>query len=107
MDMSLTEIAQHVVRRLKLDGLVDEIDCRLVAYDKQNECISRSFDSGDVTYQEAITPMFYTDWMLQIREPGERSGNKNVVSASYGPLAILKHFCPRMLVARVTGLKYC
>lgn len=79
MDMSLSEIAQHVVRRLKLDGIVDENDCRLVAYDKHHECISRSFDSGDITYQEAITPMYYTDWMLQIREPGEKSGDKCIV----------------------------
>lgn len=74
MDMRLSEIAQHVIRRLKFDLIVDENNCRLVAYDKNHDCISRSFiESDDVTYEEAVTPIYYTDWMLQIREPGENS----------------------------------
>ncbi|XP_050304675.1 ubiquitin carboxyl-terminal hydrolase 47, partial [Anthonomus grandis grandis] len=74
-DEKLGEIAQHAYIRFKLDGLVEIRDCRLVAYNKQQKCIYCSFQSDEVTIRAAMLmhlTVHYTDWMLEIKEPGTK-----------------------------------
>ncbi|XP_019770747.1 ubiquitin carboxyl-terminal hydrolase 47 isoform X2 [Dendroctonus ponderosae] len=73
MDSTLGEIAQHAYNRFKLDGLVSINDCRLVAYNAQQDCICCSFDSDEIKYQETLpiaTLFAFSDFMLEIRDSG-------------------------------------
>lgn len=73
MDSTLAEITQHAYNRFKLDGLVSISDCRLVAYNAQQDCICCSFDSDEIKYQD-ILPIAnlysFSEFMLEIRDSG-------------------------------------
>ncbi|XP_060519421.1 ubiquitin carboxyl-terminal hydrolase 47 [Cylas formicarius] len=73
MDSTLAELARHAHSRFKLDNVVDPQDCRIVMYNKKSNCIDCSFDSDETKLNELVRKVdmiFYTEWMLEIREPG-------------------------------------
>ncbi|XP_076265041.1 ubiquitin specific protease 47 [Rhynchophorus ferrugineus] len=72
-DSTLSDVAQHAYNRFKLSGVVDQKDCRIVAYNSKNKCIDCSFESDDIRFHDIIQSydLFYSDFMLEIREAGE------------------------------------
>lgn len=71
-DSTLEEAARDAYVRFKLDSLVDISNCRLVLYNKMQDCIDSSFDSNEARFCDNINHS-YSNWMLEIREPGKSS----------------------------------
>lgn len=69
-DNTLEEAARDAYVRFKLESLVDISNCRLVLYNKKQECIDSSFDSNETRFCDNIN-LVYSEWMLEIREPGK------------------------------------
>lgn len=71
-DNTLAETANDVYGKLNLKGSVSLEDCRLVTYNKIQDCIECSFDKDD--YKFCDTPVkdyiHHSDWYLEIRKPG-------------------------------------
>jgi ubiquitin carboxyl-terminal hydrolase 47 len=71
-DSTLEDAASMAHRRFKLDGIVDVDDCRMVIYNKKQSCIDCSFETDDLKFCDIFErfKVFYTDWLLEIRESG-------------------------------------
>lgn len=81
-DSTVAEAAQYVHQRLKLTDIVPIEDCRLVIYNRKQDCIDCSLESDDLIKfcdifdktkfkQRARVALTFFDWMLEIRKPGE------------------------------------
>lgn len=71
-DSTLEEAAHDAYVRFKLESVVDISNCRLVLYNKKQECIDSSFDSTEARFCDNINHI-YSCWMLEIREPGKNN----------------------------------
>ncbi|KAJ8928112.1 hypothetical protein NQ314_019338 [Rhamnusium bicolor] len=72
-DSTLADAVQYAYQRFKLKSLVDIEDCRIVMYNKKQDCIDCSFESDEVKFCDIIrkiNQIIIYDWMLEIREPG-------------------------------------
>lgn len=69
-DSTFEEAAHDAYNRFKLESLVDFSNCRLVLYNKKQDCIDSSFDSGEVRFCDNINHI-RSCWMLEIREQGK------------------------------------
>ncbi|KRT86654.1 hypothetical protein AMK59_2358 [Oryctes borbonicus] len=71
-DNTLAETASEIYEKLDLKGTVSLEDCRLVTYNKIQDCIECSFDRDD--YKFCDTPVkdyiHHSDWYLEIRKSG-------------------------------------
>ncbi|CAG9864755.1 unnamed protein product [Phyllotreta striolata] len=73
--VTLAEAAQEAYHRLNLDlSPVNLEDCRLVVFNKKQECIDTSFESDETKFCDILNTMqkrgYLSDWLLEIREPG-------------------------------------
>lgn len=76
-DSTLEEAAHEAYVRFKLEWLVDFSNCRLVLYNKSQECIDSSFDSNEARFCDNINHI-YSCWMLEIRKPGKKIAKKDI-----------------------------
>nr|XP_023028042.1 ubiquitin carboxyl-terminal hydrolase 47 isoform X1 [Leptinotarsa decemlineata] len=76
-DSTLNEAAHSAYQRFNLSS-VDMQDCRLVTYNKKHDCIDSSFESDKLRFCDILLKInhvnLFTDWMLEIREPGTEWG---------------------------------
>lgn len=72
VESELSVVVREVHELLKLEDVVQLEDCRLVAYNKLQDCIECSFDSDEIKLCD-ITPRVnsYNEWMLEIKQPGK------------------------------------
>ncbi|XP_066151071.1 ubiquitin carboxyl-terminal hydrolase 47 [Euwallacea fornicatus] len=70
LEATLREVTQLAHTRFKLEGIMDVNDCRLVIYNKFQECVFCSFESDETMLQD--TPRMVNEWMLETREPGTK-----------------------------------
>lgn len=76
MDSTLAEAAQDAYQRFKLESIVDPDDCRIVFYNKKQECIECSFDADDLKICDILqnfNEITINCMFLEIREPGKMS----------------------------------
>ncbi|KAI4470735.1 ubiquitin carboxyl-terminal hydrolase [Holotrichia oblita] len=70
-DNTLAETASEVYEKLDLKGTISLEDCRLVTYNKVQDCIECSFDRDDYKFRDIpVKDYIRHDWYLEIRKPG-------------------------------------
>lgn len=71
-DNTLAETASEVYEKLDLKGTVNLEDCRLVTYNKLQDCIECSFLRDDYKFCDIPVKDYvqHSDWYLEIRKPG-------------------------------------
>ncbi|CAH1998952.1 unnamed protein product [Acanthoscelides obtectus] len=74
IDSTLAEATQEAYQRFKMEGAVNLEDCRLVVFNRKQECIDCSFDSSDLKFCDIMHNSqqinIFTDWLLEIKPPG-------------------------------------
>ncbi|CAH1098734.1 unnamed protein product [Psylliodes chrysocephalus] len=74
-DSTLGEAVRDAYQRFNLDtATVDLKDCRLVVYNRKQECIDSSYESDEIKFCDILNMMqkrssYFAEWMLEIREP--------------------------------------
>ena len=68
-DTTLAEAASDAYDAFKLTSMASLEDCRLVMYNKIQDCIDYSFDKDDYKFSD-IQFRTNNDWFLEIRQPG-------------------------------------
>ncbi|CAH1998953.1 unnamed protein product [Acanthoscelides obtectus] len=75
IDSTLAEATQEAYQRFKMEGAVNLEDCRLVVFNRKQECIDCSFDSSDLKFCDIMHNSqqinIFTDWLLEIKPPGK------------------------------------
>ncbi|KAL3275293.1 hypothetical protein HHI36_020060 [Cryptolaemus montrouzieri] len=72
IDNTLEEtVAFTAHQRFKLEGIVAKEDCRLVKYNKFQDCIDFSFDSDQIKFCDIASDIDISssEWFLEIRQP--------------------------------------
>lgn len=73
VDSLLSEAVSEAYQRLKLNDACEVEDCRLVTYNKMQDCIDCSFEGENLRFCDItgkIRDFTHTDWLLEIRQPG-------------------------------------
>lgn len=73
LDSTLLEAAHDAHQRFKLESFCRLEDCRLVTFNRDQECIDCSFDSSELKFCYIIQKTqvtMYTDWLLELKTPG-------------------------------------
>ncbi|KAK4877199.1 hypothetical protein RN001_009705 [Aquatica leii] len=67
----LSEVVADAHKRFKLDGIALE-DCRLVMYDKLQDCIDCSFEGDNLKFCDIKSKIkvYHNEWLLEIKQPG-------------------------------------
>ncbi|XP_044748604.1 ubiquitin carboxyl-terminal hydrolase 47 isoform X2 [Coccinella septempunctata] len=72
IDNTLQETVHYTAhQRFKLEGVVAKEDCRLVRYNKFQDCIDYSFESDQTKFCDIDSNfnLSMSDWLLEIRQP--------------------------------------
>ncbi|XP_045462425.1 ubiquitin carboxyl-terminal hydrolase 47 isoform X2 [Harmonia axyridis] len=72
VDNTLQETVHYTAHhRFKLEGVIAKEDCRLVRYNKFQDCIDHSFESDQIKFCDIDSNfnLSMSDWLLEIRQP--------------------------------------
>lgn len=74
IDNTLEETVQFsALQKFKLEGIVAKEDCRLVRYNKFQDCIDYSFETNQIKFCDIDSHfnLSMSDWFLEIKQPSK------------------------------------
>lgn len=73
IDSFLSEAVSDAYERLKLQDVCNLEDCRLVSYNKLQDCIDCSFEGENLRFCDITTRVNvqHNDWLIEIKQSGK------------------------------------